>query len=160
MIEVRPGTASDIALVAAMLCDDDMRELSCTRNVRDFDALVEDAVASEYCKVVTDAGLPVMAFGAKRFPALLDPQLAFVWAFRTDLGWRAARAVTKHVRRLMIPALRTSGVSRAACFVHRENGVSCRWLAHLGFTPKATFAGIGTPHRDLILYFRDDADAA
>jgi hypothetical protein len=157
MIEIVEGRETDIALIGALLCDDDLRELSCTRDTSDFPRLARDAADSHYCKVALDHGRPVMAFGAKRFPALLDPGIAFVWAFKTDLGWRAARTVTKHIRRIMIPALRADGIDRAACFVHRENGLSCRWLAHLGFTPKATLPGFGTPHRDLILYMRDDA---
>jgi len=157
MIEITDAKPNDIALIAALLCDEDVKEMSCTRRVGDVVRLVSDTMESEYCKVVTDAGLPIMAFGAKRFP--FDPGFAFVWGFKTDLGWRAGRSVTKHIKRTMIPALRASGVSRAACLVHRENGTSCRWLSHLGFAPKAT-PGVGSPHRDLILYFWDDVDAA
>ena len=159
MIEIVPGTARDIELIAGLLADDDVRELSCTRDTADFRKLAGDALGSQYCKVALDNGRPVMAFGAKRFPAVMDPTVAFVWAFKTDLGWRAVRTVTKHIRRVMIPALRADGVEKAACFVHKENALSCRWLAHLGFAPKATLPGLGTPHRDLILYLRDDAHA-
>lgn len=157
MIAIRDANPSDIATVGSFLCEDDIRELSLTRDINDIEALARDAMVGDYCKIVTKNDVPVMAFGAKRYWHI-DPTLAFVWAFKTDLGWSVARAVTKHIHRTMIPALRTLGIEKAACLVHRSNSVSCRWLTHLGFRPKAT-PGVGTPHRDLVLYFRNDADA-
>jgi hypothetical protein len=159
MIDILDARQEDLVIVADWLCEDDLREIALTRDITDVEALARDALASDYCKVAFDHGLPVMAFGAKRFEAL-GPDLAFVWAFQTDLGWRAIRAVTKHIRRTMIPTLRAVGVVKAACLVHKGNDRSCRWLAHLGFSPEATLLpGIGTPHRDLLLLFRND-DAA
>ena len=53
----------------------------------------------------------------------------------------------------MIPNLRHLGVTRAVCYVHQDNHGSRKWLAHLGFRPRATNGELGTP---LLLYQRDE----
>lgn len=150
MITIADATMDDLTYVASWLSDIDRTELSITRDAADYDTLARDAYISPYCKVALLDGLtPVFAFGARP----IGEGLAQVWGFKTRRGPMAIRAVTRYLIKDLIPLLRLAGISRAVCFVHKENHGSRRWLAHMGFRPLATPGDIGTP---LIRYQRDE----
>jgi hypothetical protein len=150
MIRIATATLEDLDYVASWLCPMDRLELSFTRDPDDYEQLALDAWRSLIHRVaLDDSAVPIFAFGAHP----LDASTAQVWGFKTPAGKRAVRTVTKYLQRDMIPALRAIGVRRAVCSVHRENTASRKWLAHLGFAPRATPGETGTP---LILYQRDE----
>lgn len=140
----------ELVRIGQNLCREDQRELAETRDITNFYALAADAWVSPFKRVVLDDGEPVFAFGANPVD-----EVAQVWGFKTPAGQRSARLVTAYIQKTMIPELRARGVRRAVCLVHRANTTSQRWLAHLGFQPKATHREFGT----LVLYQRDEPDA-
>lgn len=156
MRTINDPTEDDLIQIASELCDSDRTELALTRDPDDYMLLAHDAWDSPYKKVVLDNGEPVMAFGARQ---ILDNSAA-VWGFKTEKGWSAVRTATKHITRVMIPALREMGVREAVCFVHPDNQASQRWLEHLGFRPKAILQGFGSRRGDsIVLYAREEPDA-
>jgi hypothetical protein len=153
MRTVNEPTWDDLLYVGSWLCAADREEMAVTRDIDDYVSLARDAWESPFRKVVLDDALPVMAFGARPGP---EPQLAVVWGFKTERGYPALRTATKYIRRVMIPALRASGVRSAMCLVHPHNVASQGWLRHLGFDLKATVPDFGT---GLLLFRRDEFDA-
>lgn len=152
MITIATATLEDLQYIASWLSPIDRMELACSRDPDDYVQLACDAHNSLIHKVALDGGmLPIFAFGAH--PAGIDG--ATVWGYKTSEGAKAVKAVTRYLRDEMIPSLRAIGVVRASCRVHRDNHGSRRWLARLGFRPKATPGEIGTP---LLLYQRDEPD--
>jgi hypothetical protein len=152
MRTINEPTQDDLLYIGAWLCRSDRQELALTRDPDDYVRLAHDAWASPYKRVVLDNALPVMAFGASQILG----DTASVWGFKTEQGWSSVRQVTKYIRRTMIPALRDLGVRHAVCLVDPDNAVSQRWLAHLGFVPKAMVSELGT---GAILFQRDELDA-
>jgi RimJ/RimL family protein N-acetyltransferase len=75
-----------------------------------------------------------------------------LWGFGTDAYRDAAPAVTRHIKRDMIPTLVSQGVHRGQCVVHPNNHVSQRWLHALGFIREATLSGFGSRREDMLLY--------
>jgi hypothetical protein len=151
---VHDATFEDLTMVGSWLCEEDRRELAVTRDPDDYVKLAKDALLSPIKKVVVDELSPIFAFGAT---PVFRKKLALVWGFKTERGWSAALTVTKYIKRIMIPELRAMGIRRAVCVVHPENTRSQKWLALLGFTPRATLDGIG--NRPLLLFQRDEPDA-
>jgi hypothetical protein len=151
VITINQATEEDLAYVGSWLCDDDRQELACTRDQDDYMSLARDAGQSTVCKVALDDGLPVMAFGARTIPAT---DVALVWGFKTVKARPAIPSVTKYIRRIMIPALRSLGVRHGVCIVHPENKASQDWLRLLGYTPRATSRDIGT--QEVIIFQYDD----
>lgn len=150
MIQIATATMEDLAYVASWISPVDRMELAVTRDPDDYLKLAKDAFQSKVCKVALTAfGLPIFAFGA--YP--VSKSEARVWGFKTRNGVCAIKEVTRYLRSDMIPKLRDIGIVRASCHVHKDNRGSQRWLAHLGFEPKATDGELGTP---LILYQRDE----
>ena len=152
MIRIATATLEDLATIASWLSPVDRMELACTRDPDDYMSLARDAHKTLIHKVALDHAMtPVFAFGAH--PAGVGA--ATVWGYKTSQGTRAVKAVTRYLRDEMIPSLRNIGVVRATCFVHKDNHGSRLWLSRLGFRPRATPGGIGTP---LLLYQRDEPD--
>jgi hypothetical protein len=150
MTTIATATFEDLAYVASWMCPMDRRELAVTRDPDDYVRLARDAFATKIHKVALNAaGTPVFAFGAQP----IDKHTVSVWGFKTRHGQSVARTVTKYLLQKIIPDLRDTGISRAICYVHPDNAVSRRWLAHLGFRPLATPGELGTP---LIKYQRDE----
>lgn len=147
MTVIRPATLLDTMVVARSLCYDDLVELSATRDALDADRLAIDAMSAAIKKIAYVDGCPAMVFGVY----FVDDQRVTVWGFKTDRGCRAIREVTKHIRRRIIPDLRSYGVDTAACLVHSENQRSLKWLASLGFRREAIRPGLGTRNRDIPL---------
>jgi hypothetical protein len=149
MITVATATLEDLAYVASWICSGDRKELAETRDPDDYEGLAGDAYASLIHKVALDDAVPVFAFGATP----IDSSTAHVWGFKTRRGSRAIRSVTRYLLKDMIPSLRKLGVCHAVCLVHQDNTASRKWLAYLGFIPRATLGETGT----LLLYQRDYA---
>lgn len=155
MRTIADATIEDLMYVGAWMCDADRIELAATRDPDDYEGLALDAWKSPIRKVVLDDALPIFAFGANP----VGSDLAAVWGFKTPKGWNAIRAVTKHIRKFMIPQLRAMGIRHAACLVHADNRASRKWLSHLDFQPRATLREFGTHNEEMILYQRDEPDA-
>ena len=136
---VRDATLYDLIDVASNLREADRRELALSRDPDDWEQLVMDVVGVLQCKVALVDEQPALAFGAR----LVSPTTVTVWGFGTDRACLAGRTVTRHVRRTMIPLLRSIGITRAQCAVDVDNQTSRRWLAVLGFAPEALVPGMG-----------------
>lgn len=54
------------------------------------------------------------------------------WAFGTDRWSQAALSITKHIRRVLIPALYVSHAQRVHCFASDEHPDAGRWLQSMG----------------------------
>ena len=154
---VHDATLDDLMLIGSWLCAADREELAATRDPDDYEGLALDAWRSLYHKVALEDARPVFAFGAN---PIGDTDMAQVWGYKTEAGWASARTVTKYIQRTMIPELRAIGIQRATCLVHPKNVRSQRWLAFLGFRLEATLQGFGSRKQDMLLFQRDDADAA
>jgi hypothetical protein len=90
---------------------------------------------------------PVASLGA----ILVWPGHWNVWAFGTSRWGQAARAITKHVRRVMIPMLLEIGAKSVAAYVHAAHTQACAWLEFLG--AKGTLLSKwGKNGEDFVLY--------
>lgn len=73
-------------------------------------------------------GAPVASIGAHaNWPGVWT-----CWAFGTDQWNKAALTLTKHVRRVMMPALYASDVNRLQCHAMAEHTRARAWLRMLG----------------------------
>ncbi len=152
MTHVATATRDDLIHIASWLCDADRHELAVTRDPDDYVGLAMSALASDIHMVALEHDIaPVLAFGAYQ----IGRGRVHVWGFKTERGVRVMRTVTKYILRIMIPHLRENGIVQATTLVHRDNTLSRRWLAHLGFRPRATPGETGTP---LIVYQRDELE--
>jgi hypothetical protein len=146
-ISVHEASTPELIAVAQNLRQSDRDELSISRDPDDWLALVCDVIGSMECKVATIDSVPVLAFGVR----IVGPTTVTVWGFGTERAPEAGRVVTRYVKQRMIPLLRSLGMTRAQCAVSPDNLVSRRWLALLGFTPEASFPGLGNR---LLVYAR------
>jgi hypothetical protein len=146
---INAATLDDLEHVGSWLCEEDIHELSATRDPKDYETLASDAFDSAICMVALEDAEPVFAFGAKVYG-----DSAVVWGFKTEKGWGLILPVTRYIKRIMVPVLRDRGVRQAVCLVHQDNRRSCKWLAHLGFRSEATLPGFGAHGEDTLILFR------
>lgn len=93
-------------------------------------------------------GWPTVAVGA----APLHPGVWRVWAFGTDYFRHVGFAVTKWIRRGMMPALLAAGAHRAEALSIDGHAEAHRWLEALGARREATLKGFGREGQDFHVY--------
>ena len=100
---------------------------------------------------------PVASLGA----VLLWPGHWNVWAFGSERWDQVVLAITKHVKRIMIPMLLEVGALSVCAYVHAAHAAACAWLAHLGAEP-TPLPRWGKNGEDFVLYrwFRETTLAA
>jgi hypothetical protein len=74
-----------------------------------------------------------------------------VWAFGTERWGQVVMAMTKHIKRVLIPLLVQMGANSVAAYVHAVHTEACTWLEFLGAvaTPLPKWGKSG---EDFILY--------
>lgn len=80
------------------------------------------------------------------------PGVWTVWMYATDLWPRVALSVTKHVRRVVIPALVSRGLHRGQCASSAGHTVAHAWLHSIGFEREGTLRGYGRRGEDFYMY--------
>lgn len=123
---------ADMLAVASNLRERDRQEIFATRYGSNPADLARDVVLTGGFRwgAYLD-GRPVAGIGA--YPRW--PNVWSVWAFGTDEWPRAAIALTRHVKKVMLPALLKAGAHRADCYALKEHGDARRWLEYLGAVP-------------------------
>jgi hypothetical protein len=95
-----------------------------------------------------DTGAPTAVLGAYA----MTPTCAGCWAFGAD-GWpRVVRSVTRHIRRVMVPALLQAGFHRAECRALAKREDTKLWLNSLGWRAEAALSEFGVRHEDFTLF--------
>jgi len=96
---------------------------------------------------------PVATLGA----VLVWPGHWHVWAFGTERWGQVVMAITKHIKRVMIPMLLEVGARSVAAYAHAAHTGACAWLEFLGAkgTPLPNWGKNG---EDFVLYrwFREE----
>lgn len=158
MIEVvAEPCEADVLFVADNLRERDRREILATQWTDSPEELAQAVMASGSFRwgVYVD-GRPVAMIGAvPRWPNVWS-----MWAFGTDDFPSGFRALHKHAKRFMIPALVNHGAIRGDCWVLAENVDTRGWLESLGFTPGSPVDNWGRNGQTFILYswLRKDLD--
>lgn len=132
---------------------DDLREIEAVRG--ELDPL---KIAVELSKLALSSGAwlfwtedtkePVACLGS----FAMTPTCVGCWAFGTTNWDKILLAVTKHVQRIMIPALLKAGFHRAECRALASREDSSRWLTGLGWKKEAVLSGFGVRREDFILF--------
>jgi hypothetical protein len=144
---------ADMLHITSNLRARDFDEISATRFVpsrQEFaQRLAEEATYSgNFRWIAYRDGIPVAAIGATpRWPHVWS-----VWAFGTTDWPRVVLSLTKHVRRVIIPALYATGARRADCMALSTHEDARRWLEHLGAAPEKTMDNWGKNGESFVLY--------
>lgn len=127
----------------------DREEIFANRWADDPDQLAMDTFnAGDFQWIAYKDTIPVASIGA----APLWPGVWSVWAYGTD-GWpRVVLALTKHVRRFMIPGLLNAGAKRAHCFALETHDDARRWLTALGAEAEAVLDNYGKDGQAFVCY--------
>jgi hypothetical protein len=88
---------------------------------------------------VANDGIPVAAFGA----IACWPGVWQVWMFATDRWDEVSSEVTKFIKRIMIPAIKSTDWLRAECRSIEGHDTAHRWLEFLGATREASLKMLG-----------------
>jgi hypothetical protein len=150
-ISVEIATIKALRYIAENLREQDRTELSATAvsdNLTSY--LSEKIMAHAEMAFVTfnERGVPMTAWG-------LVPQwpgVGSAFAFGTNDWGRALGAMTRNVRRFMIPFVLDNGYHRIECraLAHRED--VGRWIALFGAKQEAVLRSSGRRGEDFVLY--------
>lgn len=91
---------------------------------------------------------PVVVFGAKP----LWPNVWTVFAYATDKFQQIAWNVTRHIRRVTIPALVLAGAHRAQCHSLATHVEAHKWLESLGAVRECVVPRYGKGGEDFVLF--------
>lgn len=149
MITFERPTFEGLRYICEHLRERDRAEIFATRYVETADALAADTLqCGDFQWMVCLDGVPVASIGA--FPAV--PNVWTVWAYGTDQWPRVVRALTKHVRRFMAPALMQTSAVRVHCFALKTHTEARNWLEALGARPEHELDNWGKNGQTFILY--------
>lgn len=137
--------------------------LEIARNMRQRDQ--EEIYATHFGADPAELAAGVVASGAFRWAAYIDgrpvaaigaaprwPRVWTVWAFGTDEWNKVVLALTRHVKRFMIPAIFNSGALRADCNAMETHADARRWLEHLGAYPEKVMDNWGKNGETFVCY--------
>ena len=136
-IELVTPTESALCYIASHLRTNDREELFCVRWSDDPGALVTDCMGviarpSSITTIAKYERRPVAVLGGVEiWPGAWD-----VWAFGTDEFDKVGFALTRYVRRRLIPYLLHKGMRRAHCNSLASHTKSHEWLRDLGARPE------------------------
>jgi len=148
-MQLFPLSLESVRHVAHHLRDQDWREIRATRPFHSPDRIAHDVTRFSLIGRVaaTDDGRPAAAIGA----APIFPGVLAVWMFATDDWPRVAVALTRWVRRQMMPDLLRLG-HRAECRSLASHVVAHRWLESFGFVREAVLKDFGAHLETFHLY--------
>jgi hypothetical protein len=150
LIELRAEPSYDDMLhIAHNLRARDREELFATRYGDDPAGIARDAVhTGAFRWGVYHDGTPIAAVGAMpRWPRVWS-----AWAYGTDDWPLGVRAVTKHVRNFMLPALYNAGAIRVDALSLASHTDARRWLELLGANAEFTLDNWGKNGETFVSY--------
>lgn len=122
-------TYDNILEVAENIRAEDAREIYATRWSESPQALADHCLhAGDFAWVFGDETGPIAVVGA--VPTW--PNVWSVFMFATDRFGKIGLGLTRHVKRVMIPAMVDVGVHRASCYSIEGHEEAHRWLKVLG----------------------------
>lgn len=149
-VELRHAPSyEDTLAICRNLRPRDHEEIFATRWGEDPEELARDTAASgDFRWGAYVDGRPVATIGAlPRWPKVWS-----VWAFGTPEWNKVVLALTRHVRRFMIPAIFHAGAIRADCFALATHEDARRWLEYLGATPEKFLDNWGKNGEKFVCY--------
>ena len=131
---------ADVVYVARNMRELDAEEIWPVTHARTPENLALGTVAGDGWKYVARFGaVPVATWGASR----TRPKVVSVWMFATDRWPKVALTVTRHINRVVMPALIEDGCVRAECWTHANHHAAHKWLEILGAVREATVEDYG-----------------
>lgn len=153
MIEIVPATMRDVSYIASNMnaadwleCEAQMPEGIGRAEVAALTLQASQALAW----VAKYKGQPVACFGAAQAPLRFWQWSA--WMFGTDDSARAVPAITRHIKRVLIPALLEAGANRVEAISHVSHETAHRWLVSLGAVRRAELRGFGRNNETYLLF--------
>lgn len=145
-----PVERSAVEYIVANLRLRDYEEIFAQRWTDDQKSLIDEIMlwSGKMTWVFWRDGVPVALLGA--WP--VRPGVWSVWAFGTYRWPRVLSAMTKHVKRFIIPALLRAGAHRAEAVALATHRDSRRWLLALGAREEGTRRGWGRNGEDFVSY--------
>jgi hypothetical protein len=149
MISVEIATFDALDYIAKNLRDADRRELSCTSPTDDPSRfLAQRIMAHAVYAFVARERKPISAWGL----VPLYPGVGSAFAFGTADWGRALWAMTRHVKRFMIPLVLDHGYHRIECRALASRDDVARWIALFGAEREAVLRSSGKRGEDFVLY--------
>lgn len=135
--------------VACNLRDRDRKELFATSWRNDPAELARDATMTGAFRWAAYLdGTPVALIGAMpRWPGVWS-----AWAYGTDDWHHVVGALSRHVRRFMLPALFNAGAHRVDAFALAEHEDARKWLSFLGAEQQNTLDKWGKNGETFVCY--------
>jgi hypothetical protein len=151
-MQLRPINHKDMTYIAENMRAADRREIFATRAAEDIGRLVDDCMAfsAQNSAYATIACLerPIAVIGAAEvWPGVYD-----VWSFGTNEFKRVGFAMTKWVRKVLIPSLVKVGAHRVHCRSIEGHVEAHEWLKMLGAEPMHTLKAWGKGREDFLLF--------
>lgn len=150
--EIVPATLRDVSYIAANMNADDWRECE-AQMPEGLPTSVIAALslqASPYAWVAMYRGDPVAAFGAAQAP--LRNWHWSAWMFGTAKSAKAVPIVTRHIKRVLIPALLGEGANRVEAISHVSHETAHGWLKSLGARQRCELPGYGRNNETYLLF--------
>ncbi|MGE5537323.1 MAG: hypothetical protein ACM30I_01805 [Gemmatimonas sp.] len=146
---LRPLDRDAVAFVAAHMRACDREEIFATRWDDDASAIADETVACARFGVVAWAsGAPVAVVCAMP----LWPGVWTVAMYATDAWLMVAGAVTRWIRRELMPNVAATGAHRVECRSLASHGTAHRWLERLGGRREATLTDYGRNRECFYVY--------
>lgn len=149
-VELKPEPSyEDMLEICRNLRVRDREEIYATRWEATPEALARDSeLTGAFRWAAYLDGRPVAAIGA--FPRW--PNVWSVWAYGTDDWDKVVLALTRHVKKFMIPALHRSGYVRADCAAMLSHEDARLWLTYLGGKQEKVMDKWGKNGETFVLY--------
>jgi hypothetical protein len=147
-----PACPAYVLQVLEHLRERDALELFATR----FDNYDRKGTLALHREIITTCKY-LYVFGRARAVVVVGAQEFWpgrwsVCAFATDEFTHVVLAVTRFVKRVMIPALIRDGAQRAQCASHAKHTDAHRWLEMLGAEHEGTLRSFGKDGADFLVY--------
>lgn len=149
MVELVPAVYGDVVFIARNMRDLDVEEimpLIWSGKAEDLAAM--SCTAGGIAIVALSGGCPVAAYGA----FLSRPLMWTVWMFATDRWSEVALAVTKDIKRRIMPQWIDAGAVRCECWSMEGHDTAHRWLESLGATREASIEDYGPSRKTYHCY--------
>lgn len=139
-VEIVPASFRDLSYVAANIRAEDKAE--CEAQMGEIHYMDLAAMhLRDFTNIALLDGNPVCAFGACRAQG---EHLWSAWSFSTRHVAPAIPAVTRHIRRVLIPQVTAlPEATRVEARAMAANVMACRWLKLMGATERCDLPGYG-----------------
>jgi hypothetical protein len=140
LVSIIDARYADVVYVARNMRELDAEEIWPVTIAKTPETLALGVVSGGNLKFVAGFGaVPVATWGASP----VRPGVVSVWMFATDQWPKVALAVTRHIKKELIPALIDAGCVRAECWTHSNHNIAHKWLEILGAVKEATVEDYG-----------------